>query len=343
MTGMGGAKPPTIHDVAARAGVSSQTVTRYIRGFEGIRPSTRQRVQSAIEELAWRPNPVARALRTSAGNRILLIVEELGETGPSNIILAATKRAREIGYVLEVIPLDATDRAASKAALAATDQGYVAGVLAFAPTQHLVDVLDEFPFTAPVLREVNGDGIEGPHAQLDREPGTIAVVDHLFELGHRDLYLINGPDEWFSSRKRRTAAIERAAELGMRVAGEGAGDWSAPSGYGLAQADLRGATAIVAANDEMAIGAISALDVKGVRVPDEISVVGFDDIQLAAYAIPALTTVHVDFRASGHLAIDRLLHMIGSLPEDAPLPEPVPPVLVTRASTAPVRTAARDR
>lgn len=83
--------------------------------------------------------------------------------------------------------------------------------------------------------------------------------------------------------------------------------------------------------------------VDGVQVPDEVSVVGFDDIQLAAYSIPPLTTVHVDFRASGHLAIDRLLHMIGSLPKNAPLPEPVPPVSVTRASSAPVRSAAQDR
>jgi DNA-binding LacI/PurR family transcriptional regulator len=334
-----GPRPPTIHDVAARAGVSAQTVGRYIRGFEGIRPSTREKVRTAIEELEWRPNPVARALRTSTGNRILLFVHELGESGPSNIIIAATTRAREAGYVLDVVPLDAMDAEASEATLASVDQSYVAGVLAFAPTPQLAELFDRFPFSVPVLREVNGDGFDGPRAQADLEPGTIALVEHLFELGHRQIFLINGPERWFSSRKRRRAAVQTAHARGITIVGEGFGDWSAGSGHRIAQADLGAASAVVAANDEMAIGAIAALHSRGIRVPDQVSVVGFDDIRLAAYTVPALTTVHADFGASGRFAVDRLLQVIAGDPAlHDQMVEPAPPTLVRRASAAPVRT-----
>ncbi|MFC6022882.1 LacI family DNA-binding transcriptional regulator [Plantactinospora solaniradicis] len=337
-----GTRPPTIHDVAARAGVSAQTVGRYVRGFQGIRPPTREKVRAAIEELEWRPNPVARALRTSTGNRILLFVHELGESGPSNIIVAASTRAREAGYVLDVVPLDATDAEASEATLGSVDQSYVAGVLAFAPTPQLAELFDRFPFSAPVLREVNGDGFDGPRAQADLEPGTIALIEHLYELGHRQIFLINGPEQWFSSRKRRQAAVETARARGMAVVGEGFGDWSAESGHRIAQADLGAATAIIAANDEMAVGAIAALNSRGIRVPDRVSVVGFDDIRLAAYTVPALTTVRADFRASGRFAVDRLLEVIAGGPaRDNELVEPAPPALIRRASAAPVRTHPR--
>ena len=336
MSGPGAAdRAPTIHDVAALAGVSSQTVVRYVRGFEGIRPVTREKVQRAISELAWHPNPVARALRTSTGNRILLFVYELDEAGPNRIILAATKRAREAGYVLEVVPMDASNPAASRAVLASIDQTYVAGALALAPTEQLAELFDELPFSPPLIREVNGDGLEGPSAQGDIEPGIVEVVEHLYELDHRDLFLIDGPGAWFSARKRSIAATRTARELGMRIVGRAEGDWSAGSGHEVGQGDLAGATAIVAANDEMAIGAMSALRERGIRVPDDVSITGFDDIQLAAYSAPSLTTVRVDFSASGARAVDRLLSLIQG--EEAEVGRAIVPSLMVRSSTSHAR------
>lgn len=326
---------PTIHDVAAAAGVSSQTVHRYVNGFEGMRERTKDKVRDAIDELQWRPNPVARALRTSTGNRIVLFVHELSETGPSNILLAATKRARQFGYVLEVVPLDANDAEASESVLSTVDQNYVAGVLAFAPTSQLAELFDRYHFSAPILQEVNGDGLEGAHAQVEQEPGTIEAVTHLRDLGHHRLFLINGPTGWFSSQKRRLAAIRTAQTLGMQIAGEAEGDWSALSGYRAAANGINGATAVVAANDEMALGALSALSASGLHVPSDVSIVGFDGIELGAYSLPALTTVQVDFRASGQLAIERLLRVLKVV--DGPLPPPVPNALIIRGSTGPVR------
>lgn len=336
-------RPPTIHDVAREAGVSSQTVTRYVRGFEGIRPVTRQRVQAAIDGLGWKPNPLARALRLGTPTRIVLFVHEIEEVGPSNIIAAATRAAADAGFVLDVVPLDVNDLSVSAAAIRDVDLSHVAGAMAFAPTHVLADLFDRVELPVPLLREVNGDGIEGEHAQGLVDPGMLIVVDHLRDMGHRDVFVINGPEGWYSSAKRRRAVEERCAAHGMRIVGAETGDWSVGSGYEAAAAIPAAATAVIAANDEMALGALAAVWEHGRSVPGELSVTGFDDIRIAPYARPGLTTIHVDFRASGQLAIQRLLQMIApEVAERRPKVIPVPPKLVVRGSTARVVTGGSD-
>jgi DNA-binding LacI/PurR family transcriptional regulator len=167
------------------------------------------------------------------------------------------------------------------------------------------------------------------------------VVDHLHELGHRDVFVINGPEGWYSTAKRRRGVEERCAVHGMRIVGAEAGDWSVASGYAAAAAIPAAATAVIAANDEMALGALAAVWENGRSVPGELSVTGFDDMRIAPYARPGLTTIHVDFRASGQLAIQRLLQMIApEVAERRPKVTPVPPRLVARGSTARVVTGA---
>ncbi len=283
---------------------------RYLRNFEGIRPATREKVRQALEQLDYRPNPIARALRTNTGNRILLFLHEISEAGPSSIALAATTRAREFGFIVEVIPLESTDAAAIRSIVDTVDQAYTAGVLAFAPTPALEELFSLIRFTAPVLVERNGNGFDADTLHDDVEPAMDLLVAHLHHLGHRRLFLINGPEQWYSAQRRREGARRAAKNLGLEIVGEEFGDWSARSGSEIAAGDLRDATAVIAANDEMAIGAISSLAARGFRVPSDISIVGFDDIRLAAYTNPPLTTIRIDFSASGRLAIDRLLSLI---------------------------------
>lgn len=325
-------RPATIHDVARAAGVSSQTVSRYMRGFDGMKPATRAKVQSAIDELGWRPNSLARALRMSAPTRILLFVHELNESGPSNIILAATRAAAAAGYTLEVVPLDADDAASSAATISRADQTFAVGAMAFVPNEDIARVFRETRFIIPLLREINGDGIEGEHAQGPLEPGITLVLQHLHELGHRKIFAVHGPRAWFSSQKRYRALHAAAMSLGVEVIGEVHGDWSANSGYDAALLMPQDATALIAANDDMAIGAMSALHDKGLEIPADVSVTGFDDVKLAQFVVPALTTVHVDFRSSGQIAIERLLELIESSSVHH-RSQPVPQTLTVRDST----------
>jgi LacI family transcriptional regulator len=332
-------KPATIYDVAAAAGVSTQTVTRYMNGFAGIAPKTRAKVERAMRELAYRPDPVARALRTRTPTRLLLFVHELAEAGPINIVRAASRAAADADYVLEIVDLDTDDSDASRQILQRTDQSYVAGALALAPTAGLADLFATFPFQAPILLEVNGDGLEGPHAQGPVDPGTELVVEHLHALGHRSIGVVAGPEGWFSTAKRLQTALDRSHELGMDVAFVEHGDWSAASGHRIATALPRRSipSAIVCANDEMAMGVLSALADVGVQVPTDVSVTGFDDVRGAEFYHPPLTTIHVDFRAAGEIAVHRLLAMIADA-DETPLtlsvPKVVPPRLVVRRSTS---------
>lgn len=328
----------TIYDVAETAGVSTQTVTRFLNGFQGIRPATKAKVRQAMEELDFRPNPLARALRTSQPTRILLFVYELSEAGPSNIVRAAASAAAAAGYVLEIVNLDVDSPETSARTVKQTGLQYVAGALALAPTKEFAELFDELALHVPLLREVNGDGLQGPHAQSDIDPGAQLVVRHLYDLGHRRIYIIAGPEGWFSTTKRLQTAVREAATLGMAVTGMEHGDWSAASGFRITR-DAGfddGTTAIVAANDEMAMGALAALDKRGIDVPGDMSIVGFDDVRGAAYYKPALTSVHIDFKAAGELAVSRLLALITKPGEEALEPLIVPPRLVVRASTAPI-------
>lgn len=142
--------------------------------------------------------------------------------------------------------------------------------MAFAPTRDLAALFDQVQLSIPFLREVNGDGIEGAHAQGPVEPGM----------------------------------------LGMTIVGEQSGMWSVESGYRAARAIPDSATALIAANDEMALGAMAARWESGRSVPGDVSVTGFDDVRLAPYARPGLTTIHIDYKASGQLAFQRLLEMV---------------------------------
>ena len=329
----------TIYDVAATAGVSTQTVTRFLNGFEGISPATRAKVHEAMQALHFRPNPVARALRTSRPTRILLFVYELAEAGPSNIVRAAAKAAAEAGYFVEIVNLDVDSPETSARTIEQLDLQYVAGGMALAPNQEFAELFDDLALCVPLLREVNGDGLEGPQAQLDNDPGTELVIRHLHNLGHQRVFIIAGPEGWFSTSKRLQTAVSEASKLGMAITGVQHGDWSAASGFTIARNEPfnDGTTAIIAANDEMAMGALAALDKRGIHVPGDMSVTGYDDVRGAPYFKPALTSIHVDFKAKGELAIARLLALIaqrGEGPDEVPPEVVVRPQLMVRESTA---------
>ena len=324
----------TIYDVARAAGVSHQTVSRFLQGYEGIRPATRKRVEDALKELDYRPNLAARALATSRSHRIGALVYELLEIGPSKTIQGASDAARHAGYVLDIVTLDPRDETAVDQALAVMRQQDLAGIVAFAPMDLLTDRIQHADFPVPLLLETDVDeDAAASHTSLS-DAGMNLVVDELVSLGHRDFVHVSGPLEWWASRNRASAYEAALARHGLRSRGTTAGNWSSASGYkaGL-ELSLDGVTAIVAANDQMALGLLRALSERGVSVPGAVSVTGFDDVPESEYYLPPLSTVRVDYEQQGRTLMNRFLALIGD--PHAVLDEPTsPPQLILRQSTA---------
>jgi len=328
-------RPATIYDVARAAGVSHQTVSRLLKGFTGIRPETRDRVDEAIRELGYRPNLTARSLTTGRSHRIAALTHELTQVGPSQILEGANMAAREAGYLLDVITLDVHDPAAIRESIDLALQLDVAGVLALASTDEVTKAVEAATFRVPLYLATDDD--KPPADSSHATTGLFAVLRHLADLGHRDVVHIAGPRDWVGARNRVSEYETAVAELGLRSRGVVYGNWSARSGYeaiASLPAELP-ATAYVAANDQTALGVILALNERGHRVPQDVSVTGIDDTPEAAYFSPPLTTLRLDFSTGGKDVVHQLLALI-----DGVQPPPRPPrrsELVVRRSTGPVR------
>lgn len=327
-------RPATIYDVARAAGVSHQTVSRLLKGYPGIRPETRDRVDVALRELGYRPNLTARSLTTGRSHRIAALTHELTQVGPSQILEGANMAARDAGYLLDVITLDVHDPAAIRESIDLALQFDLAGVLALSSTDEVTNAVETTTFRVPLYLATGHDKLP-----TDSTPsGLFAVLRHLAELGHRDVVHIAGPRDWVGARNRVREYEAAVVELGLRSRGVAHGDWSARSGYEAIASwpDELPATAFVAANDQTALGVILALNERGYRVPDDVSVTGVDDTPEAAYFSPPLTTLRLDFTAQGRDAVQQLLARIDDVAP--PPPSSRRPELIVRRSTGPVRT-----
>jgi LacI family transcriptional regulator len=330
------ARPPTIYDVAQAAGVSHQTVSRFLRGFEGIRPETRERVTAALDELGYRPNLTARSLKSGRSHRLGALTHDLSHVGPSRIAAGASVAAREAGYVLDLVAIDVHDARSIQESLNMLAQHSLAGVLALASTDEMLRAFRETWFGVPFHVHAEADD-SGTRTSDVSGSGIPTLVAHLAELGHRDFVHIAGPADWSASRNRQRGFDAAMVRAGLRAAPPLIGDWSAGSAYDAiaSLSELPDATAYLAANDQMALGAMLALKHRGLRVPADVSVVGIDDIPEAAYFDPPLTTLHIDFEARGRESVAALLAKIDG--DSLPMPRVPPPALVVRASSGPAR------
>lgn len=326
-------RPPTIYDVARVASVSHQTVSRFLRGNTSLKAGTRERVESAIAELGYRPNSTARALATSRSYRIGALVYELQELGPSLIAKGATDQARDSGYLLDIVALDPEDDDAIAHAIGLLDDQHLAGILALAPTHRLRDALRAADYQVPLVIDAEGEYDGSPETDTLNTIGTRLAVEHLIELGHTRILHISGPHEWISAANRLSAYRRSLHAAGLSVFEPIEGDWSAASGYAAARAmpTTAGITAVVIANDQMALGALRAFNEMGLRVPEDISVVGFDDIPESEFMIPPLSTIRLDFAEQGRFAVETLVAKIEG--REAPImPAAMTATLVSRNS-----------
>jgi DNA-binding LacI/PurR family transcriptional regulator len=360
----------TIRDVAQLSGVSTATVTRALQGHPRVRPETRTRVEEAAVKLDYRPDSLARALATGASNTIGLVIPSTGDTFWGEVAEGLEERAGEAGFTL-LLGLAHGDPQRERRVLDLFVEKRVDSIVIAAPAgnprdwfgsrgvhQSLVlvswDATEEprefeLAQQRPVGETIGalaGSGLAGPwfaHVSVDDVGGSTAVVRHLLGLGHERIALLAGPP-------LRPALLRL---LGFRLGLEEAGIAPAAivSCEETFEAGRRSATellrssdppsAIVAYNDVIAIGAIRGAHELGLRVPEDVSIVGFDDIEFAAYVEPPLTTLRQPKREMGRLAMDLLLEGLGG--RSGPIREILPGELVVRASTAMHADGAQDR
>ena len=320
----------SMRDVALRAGVSGQTVSRVVNDSPRVDPGTRARVEAAMAQLGYRPHRAARALRTGRTHTIGLVVSTLASVGNSRMLQAVADAASHRGYALTVVT--AADAAALASAFEHLRDQAVDGAIVLNEATAAARRTDTPSDLALVVVDSPADERFGV-VQSDHEAGGRAATEHLIALGHPTVWHLAGPEDSY-------AAAER--ERGWRAALEGAGlvappvlrgDWTAASGHseGLAIAERPDVSAVFVANDQMALGLLRALSEAGRDVPGDVSVVGFDDIADAADYLPPLTTVRQDFDELGERAVDAL---IGAIDGGSARTDLVPTRVVVRESTA---------
>lgn len=323
-----------MHDVAALAGVSHITVSRVLNGYPSVRPATRERVLAAIATLGYRRNPAARALVTSRSGAIGVLAPEVAQHGPASSVLAVESAAREHGYH-PLVTSAAVERAATVAAVEFLLDQAVEALVVIAPHETVLAAIRDLDIRVPLVT------LQAPERPggigVDQAAGSRLATEHLLELGHTRVQHLAGPERYLEAAARRAGFADAMARAGLSAGETLAGDWSAASGFAAATRLHPATTAVVAANDQMAIGLLAALADAGRRVPEEVSVVGFDDVPEAAFVRPALTTVHQDFALVGRRAVEVLLAQLdpdADTGADAAVAV-IPPRLVVRASTAP--------
>jgi DNA-binding LacI/PurR family transcriptional regulator len=326
---------PAMIDVATLAGVSHQTVSRVINNYPSVNPTTRTRVLAAIEQLGYRRNSAARALVTGRSQTLGVVTLNSTLYGPASTLYGIEQAALESQYFMTVASLRSTDRRAVRQAIdRLVDQG-VDGVVVIAPLVSVAGALADLSHELPLVA-VEGDAdVEVDVVTVEQYAGAQAATRHLLELGHRTVWHVAGPNDWLEARQRLAGWRSTLAEAGGEVPPPLTGDWSARSGYdcGRVLANLPEVTAVFVANDSMAVGVLRAFHEYGRDVPNDISVVGFDDIPEAAYFTTPLTTVRQDFGEVGRRSLALLLDQIES-GRRVKKRQVVESTLVVRASTA---------
>ena len=334
----GRARSPVMADVARLAGVSHQTVSRVLNDHPHVSPDARERVQHAIAQLGYRPNRAARALVTRESMSLGVVTVDTTHFGPASTLFGIEGAARAAGYFVTLATLRTVNATTMREALDYLITAAVDGIAVIAPVDTAVHAVHGLTSNVPlVMVEVSGPE-EIPSVMVDQVLGARLAVRHLIELGHRNILHVSGPPRWSEAEARIRGWREELGTAGLSARRVIEGDWSPQSGYDaaadvLAQTD---ATAVFAGNDQMALGLIKALHDRGLSVPADLSVVGFDDLPESPFFIPGLTTIRQDFEAVGQRCMETLLALMRG--EGRVTPAPVIPELIVRQSAAAPRS-----
>ncbi len=328
-------------DVARLAGVSHQTVSRVINDHPNVRPETRLRVRRAIEQLDYRPNTAARLLVTRQSKALGVVSVDTAHYGPSSTIFAIAEAARLGGYFLNFASLTEVDTANMSAAFDYLLGASVDGIVVIAPVQGAVDALHGLRSDVPVIQLGDTRSASSRGLLVDQAAGARMATSHLLDLGHRKVFHISGPKDWLEATARVRGWRDELAARSIDAPPVQVGDWSVESGYdaGRALSKRKDVTAVFVANDQMALGVVRALQEGGRAVPEDVSVVGFDDVPEAAYYGPPLTTLRQDFAEVGRRCVAAVIAEVRGTHRRVEVP--VRPELIVRASTGRASKPAR--
>lgn len=325
-------RKPSMYDVAALAGVSHQTVSRVLNNHPSIREETRAKVVRAMEQVNYTPNAMARALATNRTHRIGVLIDGAAHYGPSTALRGFEQAARAEGYSVDAVSVEETGDPG-----VGVEQLLLQGAEALcviAPRIRSLESVRAVMRDLPVLVVTAGSAPDRLTAAVDQRAGARLAVEHLLALGHREILHLAGPSDWLDALARLEAWRQRLTEAGLPVREPVVGDWSADFGYeyGRRSAEIERATAVFVANDQMALGVVHGLYDRGLRVPQDISIVGFDDNPESRHFLPPLTTVRQDFHALGILSVTQLIAALRGVPGHHG--DLIDPELVVRQSTA---------
>ena len=328
-----------ITDVATLAGVSHQTVSRVLNDGGTVRPQTRARVEAAIKELHYRPSSVARALKTRKTRTLGLISTGNTQYGPSSVALAFNEAAREAGYHVTIASISQPDGSSILDAVDVLLQQKVEALVLIAIDESSLEAVVGLEAGVPLVTADSSGHSAYPSVSIDQLHGATIATSHLAELGHRGILHVSGPAGSLDAKERERGWKAELERRGLPVSPVLEGDWTADSGLEIGtrlaeQFRMPDAafSAIFSGNDQMSLGLLHAFADAGIRVPQDVSIVGFDDIPEAAHFTPPLTTVRQDFTELGRRIMRTLLAVLDGQVVGQPVQ--TVPHLVERSSTA---------
>ncbi len=304
------AKLTTINDVAARAGVSYQTVSRVINQHPSVSKQALERVQEAIQALKYQPSNAARHLAKQQSAMIGVISYGTLHYGPAQTLASLEREAHELSYTLSNVNVTDLSFAQISAAIQTLRRQRVDGLIIFAP---LIDIehtdLESICADLPVVFTATEPQPKRAVTAIDQFTGARLGAQHLLQLGHQHIALLNGPLDWYDALLRQQGWLSALQRAGITPAADLESDWTAAGGYQQISALLESGTpftGLLVANDQMALGALRALHQHNYKLPEDVSIVGFDDIPESAFLEPPLTTIHQDFAALAHQSLLQL-------------------------------------
>ena len=323
-------------DVARLARVSTQTVSRVSMGADNVRPATREKVLRAMDQLGYSPNRAAQALRRGTFNTIGVLTQQIHRTGEALTTAGVLEAATAARYTVSLVQVEHPESEDMREAVHRLSHQTIDGLVVVqagrAWLRHLA-----LPPSLPVAVSDSALVDYYPSASADQAGGVRDAGGHLLSLGHRTVHHVTGPEGSQSALIRKATWATCLREAGAPVPEPVPGDWQAAAGYeaGLRLAADPDVTAVFCGNDELALSLIRAMHEQGRRVPQDVSVVGFDGLDLGEFSFPQLTTVRQDFTRHGREMVGLVLEQVASGLMDGSRSIIVPTELVLRGSTAP--------
>lgn len=323
-----------IYDVAKLAGVSHQTVSRVLNEHPSIRPATKAKVEAAAKQLNYRPSMAARALVTKKNSMLGIIVGDTGLYGPAGMLNAMERQARDAGYYSLTVAIKQDSPEVWADGIEHLRRIGVEGLVCIAIKKELLELVVRTNAGVPIVT-IDTDEVSGvTSVGLDNVQGAQTATNHLIGQGHKNILHISGPAGSIEARARIEGYKRAMKKAGLKPIVV-AGDWSAPTGFrlglelNLQQNKISG---VVLANDHLAVGFMHAMRMRGISIPKDLSIVGFDSIPESPYLDPPLTTVEQDFDRLGKTAMEQLFFKLAGV--QATKNVPLVPTLVIRESTS---------